>query len=260
MTPERISENFVPALYASRALDRCSALDLGKCWRVRDDRHGAGRLWHDYLAHRATGETDPRAGRFVEVRQAAAALRVRTSSGVVDGLCWPALENGTKSPGRRQQWVRQRPGPRLETDAAAHLLCAAAYFDELSVAAALLETGDATPVQEMDLFPQALDIAAFRGHAEMLDLFQNHLWAVAEATGDESGMPHDLDEDWIRWSADKWPRAIRGALLADDLPMLQRAIFPPTLSDYPPPVLSKRFVFAGTGDASLVSNLTGLQW
>ncbi|KAK7954703.1 hypothetical protein PG996_015514 [Apiospora saccharicola] len=94
----------------------------------------------------------------------------------------------------------------------------------------------------------------------MLDLFQNYIWAAAEATGDKVKMPDDLDEDWIRWSADKWPGAIRGALVADDLSMLQRAVFPPTLSDYPPPALSKRFTFMRGADLSTSTILTGLQW
>ncbi|KAK8001624.1 hypothetical protein PG991_013846 [Apiospora marii] len=277
-TPERINENLVPALYASRALERYTAREVGtrSLWRVRHDCHGAKKLWHDYLVHRAMGETDPGAGWFVEIRQTAEALwaATRTSSSsssdgdhpsqsrprntvrdIVDGLCWLVLESRTPSPGERQH-----PGPRVETNAAANMLCAAAYFNELPVAATLLGRGECTPSRDTDLFPPPIDIAAFRGHAEMLDLFQNHIWVVAEATGGKSSMPHDLDEEWIRWSVERWPGAIRGALLADDLPMLQRAIFPPTLSDYPPPLLSRRFAFAETGDASPVSNLTALQW
>ncbi|KAK8135642.1 ankyrin repeat-containing domain protein [Apiospora sp. TS-2023a] len=275
---KRINENFVPALYGSRALDRFSARDVGRSWRVRNDRYGAGKLWHDYLVYRAMGETDPSVGRFVEIRQTAEALLASTSSSpssvwegggdhqprprtlrdIVEGLCWIALENGTSRPGDRQQWAKYTQEPQVETNAAANLLCAAAYFNELSVATTLLEKGESTPVHEMDLFPQAIEIAAFRCHDEMLDLFQTHIWAAAEATGDKVKMPDDLDEEWIRWSADKWPGAIRGALVADDLSMLQRAVFPPTLSDYPPPALSKRFSFPGGADPS--TTLTGLQW
>ncbi|KAK7954704.1 ankyrin repeat-containing domain protein [Apiospora saccharicola] len=178
---KRINENFVPALYASQALDRFSARDVGRSWRVRNDRYGAGKLWHDYLVYRAIGETDPSVGRFVEIRQTAEALWARTSSSsgsigeaggdqqprprtlrdIVEGLCWVALENGTNYPGERQQWAKYTQEPLVETNAAVNLLCAAAYFNELSVATALLEKGQSTPVHETDLFPQAIEITAF---------------------------------------------------------------------------------------------------
>ncbi|KAK8040982.1 hypothetical protein PG994_013989 [Apiospora phragmitis] len=285
---KRFHENVVPALYVSRALDRFSAPHVGGFWWMRDDRYGAGELWHDYLVYRVMGETDPDVGRYVEIREAAEALWARTSSSsssssssgsysvgggdghnhrtlrdIVDGLCWLALERGTNSPGDRENWANHPQGLRAgnHTNAAFNLLCAAAYYNEVSVAAILLEKGDSTPVYEMNLFPQPVEIAAFRGHAEMLDLFQNHIWAVEKAAGYHR-MPDDLDEDWIMWSVSRWPGAIQGALLADDLPMLQRAIFPPTLSDYPPPMLSKRFVFQDTAGPvwMCATDLSMLQW
>lgn len=251
---------------------------------MRDDRYGAGKLWHDYLVYRVVGETDRSVGRFVEIREAAEALwsRITRSSGtpgedgedgesprprtlrdIVDGLCWLALERGTKSPGDKQNWANHPQGLRHSnpTNAAVNLLCAAAYFNEVSVAAPLLEKGESTPVYEMDLFPQAIEIAALRGHREMLDLFQTHLWDVAEAADINVRMPDDLDEEWIMWSVNQWPGAIRGALLADDLSVLQHVIFPPTLSDYPPPLLTKRFAFPGVAGPAWIcaSSLCMLQ-
>ncbi|KAK8035539.1 hypothetical protein PG993_010534 [Apiospora rasikravindrae] len=243
---KRFNENFVSALFSSRALDHFSAPHVGGFWWMRDDRYGAGTLWHDYLVYRVMGETDPNVGRYVEIRQAAEALWARASSpsgsssesgdghhrplrDIVDGLCWLALERGTKSPGDRQNWASHPQGHRMDTptNPTVNLLCAAAYFNEVSVAAALLENGRSTPVYERNLFPQPIEIAAFRGHAEMLDLFQTHIWAVAKAAGPHNvSLPDDVDEEWIMWSVDQWPGAIQGAMLADDLAMLQRAIFP----------------------------------
>ncbi|KAK7966396.1 uncharacterized protein PG986_000673 [Apiospora aurea] len=238
---KRFNENFVSALYESQALDHFSAPHVGGFWWMRDDRYGAGKLWHDYLVYRVMRETDPDVGRYVEIREIAEALLARTSSSsgsdgrhrtlrdIVDGLCWLALERGTKSPGGRQNWTSHPHGHRTDspTSSTLNLLCAAAYFNEVAITATLLEEGRSTPVYERNLFPQPIEIAAFRGHAEMLDLFQTHIWAVAEAASVHNvSLPDDVHEEWITWSVDQWPGAIQGALLADDLAMLQRAIFP----------------------------------
>ena len=128
---------------------------------MRDDRYGAAKLWQGYLAQRVLGETSKDVGRFVEIREAAEAMHGLTAAignkclsvqEIVHGLCWLALERGTNRPGKRQLWIRPTSDvwtsfpttaptdPRDQPSSLKmNLLCAAAYFNEVTVAADLLQ-------------------------------------------------------------------------------------------------------------------------
>ncbi|KAK8132159.1 ankyrin repeat-containing domain protein [Apiospora kogelbergensis] len=144
--------------------------------------HGVAKLWHDYLVYRAMGEHDATIGRYVEIRRLAQAVIAEDPSkdlrGVVDSLCWLALDNGVTAPGLYTNWGRtvdsnqyrrmKEPEPRL------NLLAAAALFDMMPLASELLAEGR-DPTRHNNLLPPAIQVAAQSGNTDMLKLFLDKL-------------------------------------------------------------------------------------
>ncbi|VUC19889.1 unnamed protein product [Clonostachys rosea] len=190
---EQFDSSFTPALYESRILDDVSAPHVGRRWWLRNDRYGAARLWQRYLVYRVLGEKDPKVGRYADIRKAAETLcDLIIKSGndspsfhdITEGLCWLALERGTNRPGEKRLWfkvldlttrlnattVEELPDEPfdLSSNPELNLLCAAAYFNQVSVAADILQQNETTCslTDTRDLFPSPLWIAAFRGHRD----------------------------------------------------------------------------------------------
>ncbi|KAI0967023.1 ankyrin repeat-containing domain protein [Xylaria arbuscula] len=201
---------FQPSLFESRVLDMFSSRDSLRHWPVR--RHyGGDQFWHSYLVYRVHNETDPTIGRFVEIRRIARELHVVADADydeTVGGLCWLALELGTKSPGKREAWVEHGgrsndpPQPRL------NLLSAVAYFGYLDFAKELLAEG-CCPTQD-DLFPSPMQLAAFAGNTDMVVLFQEKLLETEDG------------------KANIGLGSVEGAALRGDMDMLRLAIYPPS--------------------------------
>jgi hypothetical protein len=214
------------ALFESRLLDVFYAsglrfaLTLGEQWQIRKD-HGCLRFWHDYYMYRVQVETvqngtNPRTGRFVEIRQIAEEFNRQTQVGVketTEALCWLALE-GWKASFRAVQ--EDYGAPNLDLN----LLSAAAYFNNLPLAKRLLAEGH-IPTETNNLFPPAMEIAAWAGNAYMLELFQESLPEF------EDLVPR-FHADKRTWRGKLGPGSIRGAALRGDLDMLRLAIYPPS--------------------------------
>ncbi|KAK5636799.1 hypothetical protein RRF57_012511 [Xylaria bambusicola] len=210
---------FQPALFESRVLDDFGSRDSLVFWPTR--RHyGGDQLWHSYLIFRVHNETDPNVGRFVDIRQTARELCDLTGAPYDEtaaGLCRLLLDTGTRCPGKREDWV-DSDGRRMDpTHPRLNLLSAAAYFGYLDLAKQLLADG-CCPTHH-DLFPSAMQLAAFAGHADMVLLFQEHLPPIDdEYTGNA----------FSDWKVNTGLVAVEGAALRGDVDMLRLAISPPS--------------------------------
>ncbi|KAH8680034.1 ankyrin repeat-containing domain protein [Tricladium varicosporioides] len=218
-----------PALFESRLLDefgvelRYHDLAPMETWYIR--RHyGAEKLWQSYLVYRVQSETDPKIGRFVEIRRVAEDLCRQTDAkyeATVNALCWLALERGACYPGYQWCWKRgyranEAPNPGL------NLLSAAAYFNYIALARQLLSDGHC-PTRENQLFPSPIQLAAWAGNANMLRLFQEHLPDFEEIP------PRDFADE-KNWRGKTGPDSVKGAVLSGDMDMVRLAVYPPSRS------------------------------
>lgn len=181
-------------------------------------------LFHAYYVYRVRveneqGGTDPRTGRFVEIRATAEEFNRRTQVSVdetVDALCWLALEKW-KEP------FRNTETKDVEVDLGLNLLSAAAYFNSIPLARCLLEEGK-KPTNENDLFPSPMEISAWAGNADMLELFQESLPKFKKLT------PR-FEYDLKTWRGKTGPGSVRGATMRGDMKMLRLAMHPPSGTD-----------------------------
>ena len=146
---------------------------MGEFWYLKS-QHGAEEFWHSYLVYRVQNETDPGIGRFTEIRRMAQDICREAEMDMlaaIDGLCWLALEKIT-------EWCGHISRDNLLGTCrhrAMSLLSAAAYFNLKSLAEALLLGQHCPDDDDNGLFPPAMQVAAWRGHFEMLELLQRHM-------------------------------------------------------------------------------------
>ena len=216
---------FKPVLFDTRALDDAGCSENIRYWHVRK-YHGADTLRHDYLVFTCRNKTDESVGRFVEIRNVANALFRHCKAqdhdlnldAVLDGLCWLALERGTKYPGRRQGWdshcgrENEFPNPGL------NLLSAGTYFGCVSLVRNLLGQGY-DPTEDNNLFPAPMYLAAWTGRADMLQLMQEHLPEFEDL---------DPSNPWVDFHSKIGPGSLLGAVVRGDMDIVRLALYPPS--------------------------------
>ena len=138
---------------------------------------------------------------------------------VLDALCWLALERGSCAPGFVEGWGCHNPGNRTPNPGL-NLLSAATYFGNIKLARKLLEEGYC-PTMDNFLFPAPLQLAAWAGNGDMLQLLQEHLPEFEEISPRGSGW-------WREWRAKTGPGSIKGAAMSGDMGMLRLALYPPS--------------------------------
>ncbi|KAK5653239.1 hypothetical protein OQA88_9138 [Cercophora sp. LCS_1] len=112
-------------------------------------------------------EADPTVGRYVAIRQVVEAVCSEAAADydtALEALCWVRLARGTYKAGEQQPEAIIKP---------IDLLAAAAYLNHIPLAKRLLSEG--YHPTSLGLFPPAVELAAFGGHADMLKLFQGYL-------------------------------------------------------------------------------------
>ena len=191
---------------------------MGEFWYLKN-QHGAEEFWHSYLVYRVQNEMDPGIGRFTKIRRMAQDICREAEIDIlaaISGLCWLALEKITEWCGHISR--DNVPGTCRERGRAMSLLSAAAYFNLKSLAEALLL--DQHCLDDDDgLFPPAMQVAAWRGHFEMLELFQRHM--------PETKVHPTPDNHW-KWSGKVGFSPIIGAAIRADMAMLRLAFYPPS--------------------------------
>lgn len=208
-----------PALFKSRLLDNFRAVNVGEFWYLKN-QHGAEEFWHSYLVYRVQNETDPGIGRFTEIRCMAQDICREAEMDMlvaIDGLCWLALEKITQWCGHISR--ENVPGSCRERCRPMSLLSAAAYFNPKSLAEALLLDQHCPDDDNNGPFPSPMQVAACRGHFEMLELFQRHM--------PETKVYPTLDNRWT-WSGKAGFSPIIGAAIRADMAMLRLAFYPPS--------------------------------
>lgn len=208
-----------PVLFESRLLDSFRAVNVGDVWYLKN-QHGAEDFWHSYLVYRVQHEIDSRIGRFTEIRRMAQDICKETDMDMlaaIDGLCWLALEKITEWCGHTSQDNVSRSC--RERCRAMSLLSAAAYFNLSSLAKALLLDQHCLDDDEGGLFPPAMQVAAWRGHFEMLELFQRHMPEITV---------YPTPENHWKWSGRVGLSPIIGAAICADMAMLRLAFYPPS--------------------------------
>ncbi|PVI01699.1 ankyrin [Periconia macrospinosa] len=223
---KRFRKQLPKALFESRLLDDhytgglYNGLLITELWPIRKD-YGGLQFWHDYYVYRVRNEqeqngTDPRTGRYVEIREIAEEFNRQTQvdlGHIIDALCWLAMERW-KYPYRSTDKEYVTPNLGL------NLLSAATSFDNISLAKRLLSEGH-IPTDDNDLFPSPMEIAALTGNANMLKIFQESLPEFEELVPRYS-------YDTRTWRGKTGPGSIRGAALRGDLEILRLAIYPPS--------------------------------
>lgn len=222
---ESFYASFSRVLFATKTLDDESASEAFHELHTRR-YYGADTLWHDYLVFRCRNEVDPSVCRFVEIRDVATALASHFREkgerqdldldGIIDDLCWLALEGGERHPALRPGWdsglSSEVANPGL------NLLSAATYFGCIALVRDLLSYGH-DPTGCNDLFPSPMYIAAWKGQAAMLKLLQEHL-------------PEFEDPEPPRWFLDFrskiGPGSLHGAATRGDMEMVRLALYPPS--------------------------------
>ncbi|CAI6321509.1 unnamed protein product [Periconia digitata] len=216
------------AVFESRILDDhftkglYNALMPTQSWQIRKD-HGGVRFWHSYYVFRVRIETvqngtDPRTGRYVEMRQIATEFSRWTQVSVeetIDALCWLALEKWRDT---FRKWDKKD----VTSDFGLNLLSAAAYFDSMPLARQLLAQGH-DPTNDNDLFPSPMEIAAWAGNGDMLRLFQDSVPEFEYSQPRSSG-------DIRSWRGQVGPGSVKGAALKGDIDMLKLAVSPASQS------------------------------
>lgn len=232
---EHFEALFQAALFDTRVLDRYypqyeddhddQPAHTLKNWSIRRN-HSAQKLWHSYLSYRVQNEHNPNVYRFVELRQIAQTISKDGESGmelkdIIHDLCWLALENVAKKPCCNNGNA---------TNSNVSLLSAAAYLGCFSIVQRLLLEGN-NPIRNDDLFPCAVEAAAFAGNVDMLQFLQEAL--------QEAGVADDEDDDehGYRWHASVGyvsiggkgeVEAMVGAAMRGDVKMLHLALHPST--------------------------------
>lgn len=200
--------------------------------------------------YRVRHETDPSVGRFVALRQIAETLSARSGADLdatIDTVCWLALERGAGQPGIRDQWdpSRERGLPRedIKRYPGLSLLSAATYFHDVGLVKELLAEGHC-PTARDDLFPSAMFLAAWAGHADLLELFQEQL-PEFEKTG---RYPQ-------HWRAKVGRGSLSGAAQRGDMDMVRLAAYPPSRSAASSPEKATDFVHFRHGEVEPRSQL-----
>jgi ankyrin repeat protein len=160
--------------------------------------------------------------RFVELRRIAETICKDGEAnmgfeGVIQSLCWLALEHVAKS-----------PAPRSVTGAEsnASLLSAAAYLGCFSIARKLLLEGN-SPTRVDNLFPCAVQAAALAGNVEMLQFLQEAL-QEAGANDDDHGYRWHPSLGYVSLGGKGESEAMVGAAMRGDIKMLHLALHPAT--------------------------------
>ena len=200
--------------------------------------------------YRVRCEIDLSIGRFVAVRQVAESLSARTGTDLdatIDTVCWLALERGAGQPGIRDQWDTSRErGQRREDIKHYHglsLLSAATYLHHVSLVKELLAEGHC-PTACDDLFPSAMHLAAWAGHADLLELFQEQL-PEFETTGRYPQY----------WRAKVGRGSLLGAAQRGDMDMVRLAAYPPSRAAASIPEKATDFVSTRHGEMEVNSPL-----
>ncbi|MBE3046528.1 ankyrin repeat domain-containing protein, partial [Candidatus Bathyarchaeota archaeon] len=165
----------------------------------------------------------------------------------IDTVCWLALERGTGTPGYRVQWDTSRERG-LAREYIKHypdlsLLSAATYLHHVSLVKELLAEGHC-PTARDDLFPSAMHLAAWAGHADLLELFQEQL-PEFEKTG---RYPKD-------WRAKVGRGSLLGASQRGDMDMVRLAAYPPSRAAASDPGKATDFVNIRHGEVEANSPL-----
>jgi len=213
--PERFSQALPPALFESRLLDFFNTEKILRYWAIEND-HGATKFWHSYLVYRVQNEIhQPCQRRYLDLRLVAQRVCEETGTDLettIDALCWPALKQCT-IPDINSKLEKEPLSPNLD------LLCAAAYLNHIPVAQRLLREGY-SPHTESHLFLSPMELAAWAGNTQMLQMFQEN---VPELEGLDPGLLSDPD-----WRGKVGPASIKGAAARGDIEMVRLAIYPPS--------------------------------
>lgn len=224
---EKFNDLVQPALFASRLLDSYDCSHMGLLWHLESPPSACKRLWDAYLLYRTKNETDPAVGNFCDIRRMAGLVAAENESSgpkktnsvgdtILERLCWLALvkktSNGTRSP--------LCSSDLLVTDAS--LLSAAAHFNMVALAERLLQEG-ASPVDDGQIFPSAIEVAACAGNKNMLEILSRNLdrkTQLMEGEGEGEGEPIPLGRtpDWLT-SAGR--RAMEAAAARGDVEFLK---------------------------------------
>ena len=192
-------------------------------WYIRKN-HGTEKLWQSFLVYRVKNETDPAIGRFVEIRKVAEDICHQTESEyeeTVNSLCWLALERGTYCPNYREGWNSTGLRENEASNPGLNLLSAAAYLGHIHLARRLLSEGNC-PTADNHIFPSPIQLAAWVGNFDMVQLFQEHLPEF-----EELAPRYPLDDNWRGKTG---PGSIKGAVLHGDMDMIRLAVYPPSRS------------------------------
>lgn len=165
----------------------------------------------------------------------------------IDTLCWLALERGAGQPGIRDQWdtSRERGLPReaIKHYPGLSLLSAATYLHHVTLVKELLAEGHC-PTARDDLFPSAMHLAAWAGHADLLELFQEQL-PEFQRTG---SYPQ-------QWRGKVGRGSLLGAAQRGDMGMVRLAAYPPSRAAASSPEKATDFVDTRHGEVALESPL-----
>ncbi|KAF1976068.1 ankyrin, partial [Bimuria novae-zelandiae CBS 107.79] len=209
------SQALPPALFESRLLDSFKTDEILSDWAIEND-HGATKLWHSYLVYRVHNEIrQPCQRRYLDLRLVAQRVCEETGADIettIEALCWPALKQCTL-PYINSKLEKEPLSPNLD------LLCAAAYLNHISVAQRLLREGY-SPHTETHLFLSPMELAAWAGNAQILQMFQEN---VPELEGLDPARVLDT-----AWRGKVGPASIRGAATRGDIEVVRLAIYPPS--------------------------------
>ncbi|KAK0647120.1 hypothetical protein B0T16DRAFT_414719 [Cercophora newfieldiana] len=251
---KRFRDAFQPALFESRRLDHTEnetvarrasqyrvPVHVGAHRAVYGQRHGADKMWHQYLMYLARNEKHRSAGGsgpFSEIRCIVDAFCAETSAdydATLAAACWLVLDraaNNLDTYQRCHAWQRHRAHPQasnwppVEFDLNANLLSLAAYLGQEAVTSRLLASGQ-SPATDNCLLPSPMESAAFAGNANMLSLLQEHRPNPPLGTMTETNKA-DL-------------AAVYGAAVRGDLDILKLALYPPSRRDNDGKIFGERF-------------------
>ncbi|KAH7403711.1 ankyrin repeat-containing domain protein [Cadophora sp. MPI-SDFR-AT-0126] len=176
------------------------------------------------MMYRVQNEKHPGRNRFFELRQVTERFCQDTRAdytATLDALCWLALERGSSAPGCYEGWGCHNPEDRVQNPGL-NLMSAATYLGNIKLVRELLKEGHC-PTMDNFLFPSPLQLAAWTGNRDMLQLLQEYLPEYEEVLPRGSRW-------WRNWRAKVGPGSIRGAAMRGDMDILRLAIYPPSRS------------------------------
>ena len=196
-----------PALFETRLLDDFPrARAAAATWYAGKD-HGGTALLHAYLMYRVQNETRPHQRRFLDIRKVAERVCEESTTqdlvSTMETLCWLALP-AAMDPSTNTKLENEPLGSGLSSGL--DLLCAAAYLNVIPLAKKLLQEGHC-PTSESHLFPSPMQLAAWAGNANLMELFQESL--------------PEYDEKGLRES-------LIGAAISGDIKLARLAAYPPS--------------------------------